>query len=143
MANFEVIKIFVGAKEFKEQDKLLQMRKAQGWTIGVGSTDTIIADALNTAKGKNVIINGAFAGGCVSDVARLALLEGALSVIIPLSQVKTGNEVDQPLFDRALAIVQFFQYLAMTEYFVDPRLIITPKRIWDTAKNIQNNLCYT
>lgn len=128
------IKIFVGAFDIKKQIPLLCFRVLQGWIWSYTSTSGKIVNALDNISGKVLRINGAHAGGCVTDVARKALLKGASRVIIPLKQVMDGDEgKENPLLDRAILIAKF---LFQVGFLNDKRLEIIPAEIWNEAKKI-------
>ncbi len=127
----KVIRIFVGKGDFKDQNQLAKKRKKQGWTVAKNDNSAEVDDALQDARGAIVVANGAKAGVCMSGLIDYALHRGARKVIVPLNNVRTSHEGEDPVSSRATALARGLHAFDRLE---DPRILVTPKHAWQKAK---------
>lgn len=127
--RLKVVKIFVGKGDYKEQDVLADKRERQGWVVGTWDEDDNIQDALKSAAGSVVVINGGHAGDCVARVAARALKQKARRVVVPLPDIMGGDGID----GRARNFAWRLNHLRVS--IDDERLTITPSSVWMSVRD--------
>ncbi len=130
MQKSEVIKVFVGEGEVPSQNELAKKRRKQGWVVGASiDDDSELKDAINDSGGKIFVINGASSSYCAPIGFARAMKAGALKGVAPLNNIagSNGNTLADVAHDFALVLSYFMD-------IDDPRIIVTPTKVWNKAK---------